>query len=144
MQIFIGMGELPKNIRQQIQVGLKAVKPSLKEIDYLTYLLDKELGIRRGTLIRTTFDFTLIQTIDDGSIDATKRISFVKFNKDNVLMFIEIVYDEANKCLAAKVINNDQVCIISFATFEEMRDINAISQENFLDFFSCILVKWQP
>jgi hypothetical protein len=59
-------------------------------------------------------------------------------------MFLEIVYDDANKCLAAKVINNDQVCIISFATFEEMRDINAITQENFLDFFSCILVKWEP
>jgi hypothetical protein len=138
------MGELPKNIKQQIPVRLEVVKPSLKEIDYLTYLLEKELGIKKGTLIKTTFDFTLIQTIDDGNIDSTKRISFFRFNKDNVLMFLEIVYDDANKCLAAKVINNDQVCIISFATFEEMRDINAITQENFLDFFSCILVKWEP
>jgi len=138
------MGELPKSIKQQIPVRLEVVKPSLKEIDYLTYLLEKELGIKKGTLIKTTFDFTLIQTIDDGNIDSTKRISFFRFSKDNVLMFLEIVYDDANKCLAAKVINNDQVCIISFATFEEMRDINAITQENFLDFFSCILVKWEP
>jgi len=138
------MGELPKSIKQQIPVRLEVVKPSLKEIDYLTYLLEKELGIKKGTLIKTTFDFTLIQTIDDGNIDSTKRISFFRFSKDNVLMFLEIVYDDANKCLAAKVINNDQVCIISFATFEEMRDINAITQGNFLDFFSCILVKWEP
>jgi hypothetical protein len=42
------MGELPKNIKQQIPVRLEVVKPSLKEIDYLTYLLEKELGIKNS------------------------------------------------------------------------------------------------
>lgn len=119
-------------------------KPTLKQIDYLTHLLDKQLDIKKGTLIRTTFDFTLIVTSDDNNPNDTKKMTFIKFNKESVLMFLELIYDEANKCLAAKVVNNDKVCIISFATFEEMRNINAVTEENFLDFFSCLLIKWEP
>lgn len=119
-------------------------RPTLKEVEYLTNLLAKELEIKKGTLVRTTFDFTIIETIEEGSDADTKRITFVKFSKDSVLMFLELVYDEANKCLAAKVINNNRVCIISFATFEEMRTLNALTEENFVDFFSCLLIKWEP
>jgi hypothetical protein len=123
---------------------LVRTKPTLKQIDYLTYLLDKELEIKKGSLIRTTFDFTLIVTSDDDNSNDTKKMNFIKFNKDSVLMFLELIYDEANRCLAAKVINNDKVCIISFATFEEMRNINAVTEANFIDFFSCLLIKWEP
>ena len=108
-------------------------KPTLKQINYLTYLLDKQLDLKKGTLIRTTFDFTLIVTSDYDNPNDTKKMTFIKFNKDSVLMFLELIYDEANKCLAAKVVNNDKVCIISFATFEEMRNINAVTEEDFLD-----------
>lgn len=123
---------------------LGRTKPTLKQINYLTYLLDKQLDIKKGTLIRTTFDFTLIVTSDYDNPNDTKKMTFIKFNKDSVLMFLELIYDEANKCLAAKVVNNDKVCIISFATFEEMRNINTVTEEDFLDFFSCLLVKWEP
>ena len=123
---------------------LARLKPTTRQLDYLTLLLDKELDIRKGSLIRTTFDFTLIVTSDDNNPNDTKKMNFIKFNKDSVLMFLELIYDEANKCLAAKVINNDKVCIISFATFEEMRNITAVTEANFIDFFSCLLIKWEP
>ena len=38
--------------------------PSIEEIDFLSILLDRDLLIKEGTLIHSTFDFTLVETLD--------------------------------------------------------------------------------
>ncbi len=119
-------------------------KPTQNQIDYLTSLLEKELEIKKGTLIRTTFDFTLFTNPENNIPHELKKSNSIKFSKDSILMFVELIYDEVTNCLAAKVVNNGKVCVISFATFEEMKNINAVTEINFIDFFCCLLIKWEP
>jgi hypothetical protein len=116
--------------------------PSIEEIDFLSILLDRDLLIKEGTLIHSTFDFTLVETLDGINPDDTKRIVFHKFNKNTILLFLGLIYDENNSCIAAKVVNNQCVCIVPFATFEETRNEFATQPEDFVDFFSCIFIRW--
>lgn len=116
--------------------------PSIEEIDFLSILLDRDLNIKEGTLIHSTFDFTLVETIDGLYPEDTKRILFHKFNKNTILLFLGLIYDENNSCIAAKVVNNERVCIVPFATFEETKNDTMTQPEDFVDFFSCIFVRW--
>jgi hypothetical protein len=116
--------------------------PTVEEIDFLSILLDRDLNIKEGTLIHATFDFTLVETLDGIYPEDTKRIIFHKFNRNTILLFLGLIYDENNSCIAAKVVNNERVCIVPFATFEETKAETATQPEDFVDFFSCIFSRW--
>lgn len=145
------MSNKPKNLsKNKTKSSIKRAKkdffvkatPSIEEIDFLSILLDRDLGIKEGTLIHCTFDFTLVETLDGICPDDTKRIVFHKFNKNTILLFLGLIYDQNNSCIAAKVVNNERVCIVPFATFEETRSETNTQPEDFVDFFSCIFVRW--
>lgn len=119
-------------------------KPSREKLALLSSFLESHLDIKEGTLVQSKYNFVIIETIDGPTEEDTKRLVYHRYDKNTILMFLELTYDLESECIAARVMNNKQVSMIPFATYEELEQIDLIKEDEFVDFFSGILTKWEP